>query len=215
MSKSFSSESGSGLASALPLGASMNPAVELVRLPLRAPPIAVFQRPGQPSAVLSPLDLEQAGFRIREHPHLVPAPFAGAVAPAASSRACHHSIPFDDGLHDLRNGKLAERSRLRQMLGSGSGSGRGTLPETGSAAMGPAAVAELVNVRAEDHDSEAVFDTPDADPQVSIRRVGWPDRDRRSAGHGSGRACHWRAFGCATASGAPMPIRAPWTSRLP
>ena len=44
---------------------------------------------------------------IWEHPDPVPAPLAGAVAPAASFRACHHSIPFEDGLHDLRERKVA------------------------------------------------------------------------------------------------------------
>ena len=39
------------------------------------------------------------------------------------------------------------------------------------------------------------------------RRTG----NRRSAGHGPGRRCLWRAYGCATADGAPMPIRAPRT----
>ena len=33
------------------------PCGELVRLPLRAPPVAVFQRPGEPSTVLAPLNL--------------------------------------------------------------------------------------------------------------------------------------------------------------
>ncbi|MCE2399186.1 MAG: hypothetical protein J4F34_09215, partial [Gemmatimonadetes bacterium] len=41
---------------------------ELIRLPLRAPPIAVLQRPGEPSAVLSPLNLEEAGLRIGKDP---------------------------------------------------------------------------------------------------------------------------------------------------
>ena len=70
------------------------PGSELVRLPLRAPPIAVFQRPGEPSPILAPLDLEQAGLGIGEDPHPVPAPFAGAVGAPASFRACHHSIPL-------------------------------------------------------------------------------------------------------------------------
>ena len=63
--------------------------------------------------------LDQAGLRVGEHPHPVPAPFAGAVAPAASFRACHRSIPLDDGLHDLRGGKFAERGDLRQTTGAG------------------------------------------------------------------------------------------------
>ena len=79
---------------------------ELIRLPLRARPVAVLERPGEPAPVLSPLDLEDAGLRVGEDPDPVPAPFAGAVAPAASSRACHRSIPLSiDGLHDLRNGR--------------------------------------------------------------------------------------------------------------
>ena len=36
-------------------------------------------------------------------------------------------------------------------------------------------------------------------------------RNHRSVGHGPGRPSRWPAFGCATASGAPMPIRTPWT----
>ena len=76
-------------------------------LPFRAPPIAVLQRPGEPSAVLSPLDLEHAGLRVGKDPDPVPAPLAGAVRAPASFRACHHSIPFDDGLHDLRERKVA------------------------------------------------------------------------------------------------------------
>ena len=53
------------------------------------------ERPREPSPVLAPLDLEVAGLRVRKDPHPVPAPLAGAVAPAASSRACHRSIPLD------------------------------------------------------------------------------------------------------------------------
>ena len=45
--------------------------------------------------------------------------------------------------------------------------------------MGPAAVPELVDVRAEGHDSEAVFDAPDADPRVSMALWGWPDTESR------------------------------------
>jgi len=66
----------------------------LVGLSLRASPIAVLQRPREPAPILAPLDLVSAGLRIRKHPDPVPAPFAGAVAPAASFRACHHSIPL-------------------------------------------------------------------------------------------------------------------------
>ncbi len=62
-------------------------------LPFRPHPIAVSKRPGEPAPVLSPLDLEQASLRVREDPDPVPAPLAGAVAPAASFRACHRSIP--------------------------------------------------------------------------------------------------------------------------
>jgi len=35
------------------------PGGELIRLPLRAPPVAVFQRPAQPATVLAPLYLEE------------------------------------------------------------------------------------------------------------------------------------------------------------
>ena len=55
---------------------------ELIRLPLRARPIAVFERPGEPSAVLSPLYLEEAGLRVGKNPDPVPAPLASAVASA-------------------------------------------------------------------------------------------------------------------------------------
>ena len=71
------------------------PGGELVRLPLGPRPVAVPQRPTQPSSVLSPLDLEQAGFGIGKHPDPVPAPFAGAVTAPTSFRACHRSIPLD------------------------------------------------------------------------------------------------------------------------
>ena len=66
----------------------------LVGLPLRASPVAVFQRPAQPAPVLPPLDLKQAGLRIRKDPDPVAAPFSGAVATPASFRACHRSIPL-------------------------------------------------------------------------------------------------------------------------
>ena len=52
------------------------PGGELVGLLLRFHPIAVTQRPGEPSAVLAPLHLEEAGFRIRKDPDPVPAPLA-------------------------------------------------------------------------------------------------------------------------------------------
>ena len=70
------------------------PGGEFVRLPLRPHPVAVSQRPGEPSTVLPPLDLVSAGLRIREHPHPIPAPFAGTVAAPTSFRACHRSIPL-------------------------------------------------------------------------------------------------------------------------
>ncbi len=85
-----------------------------VNLPLRASPIAVSKRPGEPSPVLAPLHLVQAGFPVGEHPHPVPAPFTGAVGAPTSFRACHHSIPLGDGPHDLRERKVAERRLLRQ-----------------------------------------------------------------------------------------------------
>ena len=71
------------------------PGGELVRLPLGPLPVTVPQRPGQPSAVLPPLDLVHAGLRVGKHPDAVPAPLAGAIAPALTFRACHHSIPLD------------------------------------------------------------------------------------------------------------------------
>ena len=36
-------------------------------------------------------------------------------------------------------------------------------------------------------------------------------QNRACDGHAADSACRWSACGCATASGAPMPIRAPWT----
>ena len=60
------------------------PGGELVRLPFRPRPVAVTQRPGEPATVLAPLHLEQAGLRVWKHPGPVPAPLAGAVAPAAT-----------------------------------------------------------------------------------------------------------------------------------
>ena len=65
----------------------------LIRLPFGASPIAVLQRSREPAPVLAPLYLVDAGFRIREDPDPVPAPFASAVAAPTSFRACHHSIP--------------------------------------------------------------------------------------------------------------------------
>ncbi len=72
------------------------------------------KRPGEPSPVLSPLYLVEAGFPVGEHPDPVPAPFTGAVGAPTSFRACHHSIPLGDGPHDLRERKVAERKLLRQ-----------------------------------------------------------------------------------------------------
>ena len=45
---------------------------DLVRLPLRPSPVAVLQRPAEPAPVLAPLDLEQVGLGIGEHPYPVP-----------------------------------------------------------------------------------------------------------------------------------------------
>ena len=50
-----------------------------------------------------------------------------------------------------------------------------------------------------------------ASPACPAHFGGRRTRNGRSAGHGSGRACRWRACGCTTASGARTPIRAPWT----
>ncbi len=50
-----------------------------------------------------------------------------------------------------------------------------------------------------------------ASPACPAHFGGRRTRNGRSAGHGSGRACRWRAGGCTTASGARTPIRAPWT----
>ena len=52
---------------------------------------------------------------------------------------------------------------------------------------------------------------PVAIPACPVHSGGHRTRNRRSAGHGLVRPCRWRAYGCATASGAPMPIRAPRT----
>ena len=67
----------------------MKPGGGLIRLPLRASPVAESKRPAPPAPVLSPLDLEDAGLRVREHRHPVPASFAGAVGAPATFRACH------------------------------------------------------------------------------------------------------------------------------
>ena len=89
---------------------------ELVRLLLRPRPVAVTQGPAPPSSVLAPLDLEEAGLGIGEHPDPVPAPFAGAVAPAASFRACHRSIPLSKmDCTICVSGNLAAGSPLRQL----------------------------------------------------------------------------------------------------
>ena len=50
-----------------------------------------------------------------------------------------------------------------------------------------------------------------ASPACPAHFGGRRTRNRRSAGHGPGRPCRWCACGCATASGAPTPVRAPWT----
>ena len=51
-------------------------------------------------------------------------PLAGAVAPAASFRACHRSIPLSiDGLHDLRPLALGEFRLLERKLAIEAGSG--------------------------------------------------------------------------------------------
>ena len=50
-----------------------------------------------------------------------------------------------------------------------------------------------------------------ASPACPAHFGGRRTRNRRSAGHGSGRPCRWRACGCTTASGAQTPVRAPWT----
>ncbi len=54
--------------------------------------------------------------------------------------------------------------------------------------MGPAADPELVDVRAEGHDSEAVFDAPGADPRVSGSLRGSPDT-KSSFGRTRPRSC--------------------------
>ena len=61
-------------------------------------PVAMPERLAPPAALLPPLDLDQAGFGIGKDPNPVPAPFAGAVAPPAAFRACHHPLPL--GLMD-------------------------------------------------------------------------------------------------------------------
>ncbi len=80
-----------------------------VNLTLRAPPVAVFQRPGEPSTVIAPLDLVQAGLGIRVHSDPVPAPFTGAVGAPTSIRACHHSIP---PIGRLRTARITAGNRL-------------------------------------------------------------------------------------------------------
>ena len=61
--------------------------------------------------------------------------------------------------------------------------GGGILPQTGTAATGPPAEPELVDVRAEGHDSEADFDAPDADREVSVSHRGLCARERRFIVH--------------------------------
>ena len=104
-----------GLGFGLAVGRVNEACGELIRLPLRARPIAVLEGAGEPAPVLSPLNLEHAGLRVGEDPDPVPAPLAGAVAPAASSRASHRSIPLSiDGLHDLRERNVAEEGVFDQ-----------------------------------------------------------------------------------------------------
>ena len=71
------------------------PGGELVRLPIRASPVAVFQRPAQPTAVLAPLNLEQACPGIGEDTHPVPAPFPDSIEAPTSFR----TSSFDSSLH--------------------------------------------------------------------------------------------------------------------
>ena len=57
---------------------------------------------------------------------------------------------------------------------------------------------------------------PETARPMPIRECPWHfggDRTRNRAcdGHAADSACRWRAFGCATAREARMPIRAPWT----
>ena len=107
--------SGSGSAFALPLGASMKPAAELIRLPLRARPVSVLQGPGAPAPVLPPLYLEDAGLRVGKDPD----PVSGPIRRRRRSAGFVSCVPsFDssrfDGLHDLRDGNLARNGRLDQ-----------------------------------------------------------------------------------------------------
>ena len=144
---------------------------EFVRLPLRPHPIAVPQRPGESSPILAPLQLEQAGFRVGEHPHPVPAPFTGAVGAPASFRACHHSIPLVMDCTIC----ATESSRREAVYARCEARGGGILPETASAAMRPVAVLELVDVQARSRDFESFSTLPLPFPSVSGTLWAWPD----------------------------------------
>ena len=67
---------------------------DCVRLPLGPVPVAMPERLGKPPSAFPPLDLEETGPGVWKDQHPVPAPFASAVAAAASFRASHHLIPF-------------------------------------------------------------------------------------------------------------------------
>ena len=71
--------------------------------------------------------------------------------------------------------------------------GGGILPEIAAVAMRSSAVLGLADLRAEGHDSEAVFDAPVADPEVSGIHQGRCAREPRSDGTHC-RFCNLLAF---------------------
>ena len=97
------------------------------------------------------------------------------------------------------------------MLARWEAPGGGIPPETASAAMRPAAVLELADLRVRSRDLESFSTLPVPIHECPWHFGGGRTRNRARDGHAADSACRWRAFGCATASGAPMPIRAPWT----
>ena len=104
-----------------------------------------------------------------------------------------------------------ESSRREALLARWEAPGGGIPPETASAAMRPAAVLELADLRVRSRDLESFSTLPVPIHECPWHFGGGRTRNRARDGHAADSACRWRAFGCATASGAPMPIRAPWT----
>ena len=85
------------------------PGGELVRLPLGPRPVAVPQRPIQPSSVLSPLDLEQAGFGIGE----TPGPGSGPIRRRCNCADLVSCVPSFDSSRLMDCGYEREQGRIR------------------------------------------------------------------------------------------------------